>query len=339
MAKRLYTLLVCAAGIYSSFLTWALVQEPLNTKIWSNSKNQFQAPAIIAITQATVAMLVGMAYINWKNSKYRPMAFILDHKKELALISFTQSASTPLATYSLQYVDYLTYMLAKSCKMMPVLLVHLLIYRTSIPKHMKLVAVLVSMGVTIFTLGGSKRKIHNDKLNDQASVGGFALLSLSLFLDGITNATQDKMLKANRCKENALKEKSITGAHLMFALNLFIIIWNLAYLAVIDTSQLMNAKRIMTLDPEIFYYLITYAVCGALGQCFIFYTLEQYGSLILVMITVTRKMTSMMLSILVYGKEVNPVQWLGIFVVFGGITWEAVCKKKKSTSRVDSKVE
>lgn len=339
MGRSIYTLLVCAVGIYSSFLTWALVQEPLNTKVWSNSKSRFQAPAIIAITQATVAMLVGIAYITWKNSKYKPMAFILDHKKELALISFTQSASTPLATYSLQYVDYLTYMLAKSCKMMPVLLVHLLLYRTSIPKHMKLVAVLVSIGVAIFTLGGSNKKVHNDKVVDQLSVGGFALLSLSLFLDGITNATQDKMLKANRSKENAVNEKSITGAHLMFALNLFIIIWNIAYLALIDDSQLTNVKSVMTLDPEIFYYLVTYAVCGALGQCFIFYTLEQYGSLILVMITVTRKMTSMMLSILVYGKQVNPVQWLGIFIVFGGITWEAVCKKLKSTSKVGSKID
>lgn len=339
MGRSIYTLLVCAAGIYSSFLTWALVQEPLNTKVWSNSKSRLQAPAIIAITQATVAMLVGVGYITWKNSKYKPMAFILDHKRELALISFTQSASTPLATYSLQYVDYLTYMLAKSCKMMPVLLVHLLLYRTSIPKHMKLVAVLVSVGVAIFTLGGSNKKVHNDKIVDQLSVGGFSLLSLSLFLDGITNATQDKMLKANRSKENSSNEKPITGAHLMFALNLFIIIWNIAYLVLIDGSQLTNAKSVMTLDPEIFYYLITYAVCGALGQCFIFYTLEQYGSLILVMITVTRKMTSMMLSILVYGKEVNPVQWLGIFIVFGGITWEAVCKKLKSTSKVGSKIE
>ena len=76
---------------------------------------------------------------------------------------------------------------------------------------------------------------------------------------------------------------------------------------------------------------LTYAACGALGQICIFFTLQRYGSLVLVMVTVTRKMFSMILSILVYGHHVTGTQWLGILIVFGGITSEALLKRKAVT--------
>lgn len=323
MGKAVLTLLVCAGGIYSSFLTWALVQEPLSTRVWPNSQHKFQAPSVVAAVQATVAMIVGMLYMRQKKCTYGAVEFLKDHYGSLAMISLSQSCAGPLAVYSLQYVDYLTYMLAKSCKMIPVLLVHLLLYRTAVSKEKRLVAILVSLGVAVFTLGGSGGKVQES--NGSFSLQGYALLVFSLFLDGLTNASQDKMLKANQRESG----KPITGAHMMFALNLFIMVWNFGYLILLDRPQVDAARLMLSLDGVIWRYLLTYAVCGALGQCFIFFTLEKYGSLMLVMITVTRKMISMVLSILVFNKKVMPLQWLGIAIVFGGISWEAVCKRAK----------
>lgn len=348
--KSVYVLPLCVIGIYASFLTWALVQEPLTTKVWPHSHQKFQYPNVIAVCQAMVAMIVGFLYLKWKQSKYDPIDLIKDHAKQLALISFTQSTSTPLATYSLQYVDYLTYMLAKSCKMIPVLLVHLLIYRTPISKEKKIVAVLVSLGVTIFTMGGSQpgKKSIKHNVSDSGTLPawvGFGLLGVSLFLDGLTNATQDTMLKKARTNDTATEknlktkksDKIITGAHLMFALNMFIILWNLPYLGIFHKNQALDALNVIEMDPEVLVYLFTYSLCGAIGQCFIFFTLEQYGSLVLIMITVTRKMISMLLSIIVFGKNVNLTQWVGIFIVFGGIIWEAMNKKAVITAFKEKK--
>lgn len=341
-SSHLYKLLICAVGIYASFLTWALVQEPLNTRVWPVSNEQFQYPNIIAICQASIAMIVGYIYLSIRKTDYSVIDLIKDNYKSLLMISFTQSTSTPLATYSLKQVDYLTYMLAKSCKMIPVLLVHLLLYRTPIERQKKIVAVLVSLGVTIFTIGGSNKKNKSTGENN-SSYYGFILLAASLFMDGLTNATQDKMLKTVNSEKETKNEKEgkssnksskkITGPHLMFSLNLCIILWNVVYLLFIDRKQIDNATYILKLDPEIFYYLAIYAVCGAIGQCFIFYTLESFGSLQLIMITVTRKMISMLLSIIIFGKSVNLVQWSGIIIVFSGITWEATNKRKVSAQK------
>ncbi|EHM99989.1 Hut1p [Saccharomyces cerevisiae x Saccharomyces kudriavzevii VIN7] len=338
MAGSTSSLAICAIGIYATFLTWALIQEPLATRTWPNSKEKFQFPNVIALMQATVAMMMGYLYLKWKKVEYSPLKMIQDHWKQLMLISLTQSSSGPLATTSLKYVDYLTYMLAKSCKMIPVLLVHLLLYRTPISSQKKVVAILVSLGVTIFTIGGKdgkklKRSLDGD--GNSHKLQGFGLLSSSLFLDGLTNATQDRLLKANKAQEKG-ERCLITGAHLMFTLNLFVILWNILYLIVVDYKQWENSVSVLMMDSQVWSYLMLYSVCGATGQCFIFYTLEKFGSLILIMITVTRKMVSMVLSIVVFGKSVCFQQWVGIFIVFGGITWEALNKKKASIPKAKS---
>lgn len=321
-------LLFSVVGIYASFLTWALVQEPLNTKVWPESDAKFQCPNVIAIFQAFCAMCIGYCYLKWKKSEYQPWTLIKDHAKPMAIISFTQSTSAPLAAYSLQYVDYLTFMLAKSCKMIPVLLVHLLLYRTPISNEKRIVAILVSLGVTIFTMGGNTKKlVHSHESFKLTNLYGFGMLATSLFLDGLTNATQDKMLKRASTPTSNNQTKTITGSHLMFALNLFIVLWNVFYLTMFHKQQLFDAITMIKLDKEILLYLLTYCICGSLGQCFIFYTLENYGSLVLIMITVTRKMMSMILSIFIFGKTVNMTQWIGIIIVFSGIIWEAMNKR------------
>lgn len=47
-------------------------------------------------------------------------------------------------------------------------------------------------------------------------------------------------------------------------------------------------------------------------------------------------MVSMILSIIVFGKSVRFQQWVGMFIVFGGITWEAINKKKANIPKAKS---
>ncbi|SCU93020.1 LANO_0E02806g1_1 [Lachancea nothofagi CBS 11611] len=320
-------LVACVLGIYATFLTWSLVYEPLTTREWPNSQAKFQAPCIVALVQAAVAAITGYLYLQRESTNYTTGEFLRTNWRDLLAISFTQSVSSPLATHSLQYVDFLTYMLAKSCKLIPILAVHLMLYHTKISNDKKVVAVAVTFGVVLFNLG-SRKPVSKSSHHETSFITGFLPLALSLLLDGFTNATQDTLLKRNKASKD---QKPITGGHLMLGLNLCIVIWNLLYLAVLDPNQALKTKTMITQDPLIAYYLLTYAVCGALGQICIFYTLQEYGSLVLVMVTVTRKMFSMILSILVYGHHVSKLQWLGICIVFGGITSEAVLKRQAAS--------
>ena len=72
------------------------------------------------------------------------------------------------------------------------------------------------------------------------------------------------------------------------------------------------------------------------------YTLSKFGSLTLVTTTVTRKMFSMVLSVVAFGHSLSMAQWGGIGLVFGGIGGEAYMgyqeKQAKSAKKDGKKV-
>lgn len=135
----------------------------------------------------------------------------------------------------------------------------------------------------------------------------FVLLSTNLFLDGLTNATQDNLLKSitkepkndtdkNKSKNhskvsNKGDKKKINGAHLMFALNIFIIPWSLPYFSIFHKTQFNNAITLIQLNSQIGLFLLVYSPHGVI---------EKYGSLVLIMITVTRKTISLLMCIMMY---------------------------------------
>src|SRR5205085_216044 len=63
------------------------------------------------------------------------------------------------------------------------------------------------------------------------------------------------------------------------------------------TSELSSAIGFLTSHPHAAKDVIAFATCGAIGQLFIFHTLARFSSLLLVTVTVTRKMLTMLLSV------------------------------------------
>lgn len=63
------------------------------------------------------------------------------------------------------------------------------------------------------------------------------------------------------------------------------------------------------------------------------YTLANFDSLKLVTITVTRKMFSMVLSVLIYGHHLTSRQFMGVGLVFTAIGAEAVLESKEKAAK------
>ena len=62
-------------------------------------------------------------------------------------------------------------------------------------------------------------------------------------------------------------------------------------------------------------------------------TLSLFGSLLLVTVTVTRKMLTMIISVLWFGHSLTGMQWLGVGLVFGGIGIEAELGKREKRAK------
>lgn len=85
--------------------------------------------------------------------------------------------------------------------------------------------------------------------------------------------------------------------------------------------------------PSALAPILAYALLGGLGQLFIFETIQHFGSLTLVMVTVTRKLFTMLLSVVVFNHTLSAGQWTGVAVVFGGIGVEAGMKRREMLRR------
>ncbi|THH11640.1 hypothetical protein EW145_g517 [Phellinidium pouzarii] len=246
------------------------------------------------------------------------------------------TAAAPFGFAALAHISYPAMVLGKSCKLVPVLLMNVLLYHRRFACHKYVVVALVTAGITMFMGLGDKgsSKGHGSSGSMEEAKGsntiGIMYLLINLAIDGATNSTQDEIFK----------RYAVTGQQMMFWINLMstfvttaLALLPLPYIPVLHpsegwSSELANVSTFIREHPEVASPLAQFALTGAMGQLFIFETLQHFGSLTLVMITLTRKLFTMILSVIVYNHKLTTGQWAGAAVVFAGISVEAWVKRK-----------
>lgn len=352
--------IIAVAGIYGSFLTWGYLQEKLTTTTHAAADGAvevFHFSVFLNTVQSAMAAVTGLAYLWATTPRGQPVPPILPATKAhkgpaawvlLLLVALTSSLASPFGYASLAHIDYITYILAKSCKLLPVMFLHVTLFRRRYPLYKYCVVAAVTAGVAVFTLHtGSRRRQSNASGH---TAWGLLLLGINLLFDGLTNSTQDYIFQAFRpfsgpqmmCANN-LMQTAVTGVYLA-AVNPWLVHSGVgAWLgAVADApgtgtgGELAAALAFLQRHPAVWQDVLGFAACGAVGQIFIFYALSTFSSVFLVTVTVTRKMCTMMLSVVAFGHRLSPMQWLGVALVFGGIGVEAqIARAEKLKKQAD----
>jgi UDP-galactose transporter B1 len=203
------------------------------------------------------------------------------------------TSAAPFGFAALSYISYPAMVLGKSCKLVPVMIMNVLLYRRRFAPHKYLVVLMVTAGITIFMgMGNEKKKskVNNGSTQSPyANLIGITYLLINLILDGATNSTQDEIFTRHK----------VTGQQMMFWINIFctlltsiLSVLPLPYIPVIHPStdgqtELMGALTFIHNHPSIILPLAQFAFTGALGQLFIFETLQHFGSLTLVYVLVS----------------------------------------------------
>ena len=202
------------------------------------------------------------------------------------------TSAAPFGFAALSYISYPAMVLGKSCKLVPVMIMNVLLYRRRFAPYKYFVVFLVTLGITIFMGMGNDTKAskshgkgnNNLAQSPYANIIGIAYLLINLTLDGATNSTQDEIFTRHK----------VTGQQMMFWINIFctlltciLSVLPLPYIPVIHPShdgrsELMGAITFIQAHPSILIPLAQFAITGALGQLFIFETLQHFGSLTLV---------------------------------------------------------
>jgi len=201
--------------------------------------------------------------------------------------------------------------LAKSGKMAPVMAGSLLLggAKYSIREYLQVAAIIG--GTAIVSMGKKK--------GGSSSALGVTYIVLSLVLDGVTAGFQ-KRLKTETAKAG-VKPKPYD---FMFWTNLFMALTALVIAG--GLGEVQTGTAFCASNPEILSKIIKFALCSAVGQSFIFYTIANFDPLILSTITTTRKIFSVLLSIFLKGHTLSPMGWSGIALACGGIISEMQAK-------------
>lgn len=327
-------LIFCAAGIYGFFLTWGILQERITTMEYvsstiSGQPGRFKYFQVLNMIQAGFAALLaflqilvqGLPICGTKEHPHRPTTLLFFSFLKIAICS---SVASSLGYRSLRHLNYPTMILGKSCKLVPVMLMNFLIYRKRFEMYKYATVALITIGVSGFMLfeGDSGGKSKGSGGN---SLWGLGLLLTNLLMDGATNSWQDQLFLKYRLKSQQL----------MMFMNLFsglLLAISLIFYTVLkpESSQLMAAIQFFKHYPSALPDVFAFSLCGAMGQLFIFHTLEYFGSLSLVTITVTRKLFTILLSLFWFNHSVNHKQWACVALVFLALILESFVGKKST---------
>lgn len=319
----------CVVGIYLFFLTWGVLQERITTLEYvagdGVTTGRFRFFLVLNLVQSASCVLIAWFVLRLQRRSLGPRNLPL--LKQYAKVALSGCLGSPFGYESLRHINYPTMILGKSCKLVPVMLMNWLVYHRRFDYYKYASVALITLGVSGFMYFEPVR--HGAKAAAGNSLYGLALLLINLLIDGLTNSWQDKMFIDHR----------ITGQQMMFHMHLFTVLLLLGWLLVNPfTHELSAALAFAHTFPSVILDVVLFGACGALGQVFVFFTLEHFGSLSLVTITVTRKLFTILISLFWFNHSLRTVQWACVALVFAALVLEAFYKHLFSPSPEHTKL-
>lgn len=310
MEKQL-KLFFYSGGIFVCYFYYGIIQERITRGVYGNT------PETQEKFKCVMALVFVQCVMNWIYAHFLLCTFMKQGENVTSRFYLWTSALTYLlamvcSNMALQWVSYPTQVIGKSGKPIPVMILGVLLGRKSYPIQKYFFVLLVVIGVALF--------MYKDGKSTQNSNGIFGmgemLLFLSLTMDGITGAVQERM-------RAEYKTKSL---HMMSSINK----WSILFLgiAIIYTGEILDFLSFVQRHPSIIWELISFSFASAQGQLFIFLMVEHFGPLPCSIVTTTRKFFTVFGSILFFGNSMTSRQWLATFIVFSGLLLDSLYGKK-----------
>jgi len=322
---QLVKLLIGAGGIYGAFLYYGTLQEDV-FKFVSADGEKFKASWFLQVMETIANVVVAfVGRLIFGGTSGAPMLlFGFSGITQVSAKAFTSMAlangvSFPIVT------------LAKSGKSLPVMVGSLLVGKASYSLQEYLACIAIVAGTCMVSFGSAKSAKAG-----ASTTAGLLFIALSLTCDGITGGLQNRM-KADL----GARDLRLQPYDYMLFTNLFMMLTAVAISVVLDEFQ--PGLAFCLANAEILEKVLKFALCSAVGQSFIFFTIATFDPLVCSTVTTTRKIFSVLLSIFLHGHAMSAVGWAGIALASCGILAELLKHagpkhktKEKETTDEDS---
>ncbi|KAJ9449985.1 Solute carrier family 35 member B1-like protein [Diplonema papillatum] len=307
-----------AGGIYACFLVYGSLQEDV-TKFVGEDGTQFTFIWFLQCLEALANVLFSFAYLavtrSWSRGPPQDMfsltGFTQVTAKYCTNAAMTRGVSFPVTT------------LAKSGKMVPVMVGSLFLGGATYTLREYLQVLAIVTGTAIVSLGGKKGG------KSDSTALGLMFLVASLVCDGLTGGVQNRL-------KNKMASKGIKlGSYdFMFWTNLYMLA--VAVVFAVLNSEILAGMAFCARFPAVWSLIIKFSICSAFGQSFIFYTIAVFDPLVCSTVTTTRKIFSVLFSIIFKGNPLSPIGWFGLAFASAGILADISGKSKAAEPKKEA---
>lgn len=324
--------------VYCLFIQWGYLQEKITSSEYVNDTNQaimlwsypFALNFVMAVAAVIVAaiseLLISGSQENKSNKQIAPF-------NAYWRAALTNTIASPIGYASLNYISFPLMVLTKSSKPVPVMLIGVFYYYKKYTWYKYLSVALICLGIALFSTAKKSSSSSDDDSSSKLFIG-IILVLVNLTLDGYTNNEQDAIF-TNFESTSLRLMKNINIWQAIFLLIILIVL----YLSYGNNSELYLAVNMVKSNVLLRYDILKFCLCSSLGQVLIFSIMKEFGSLAWVTISVTRKLFTILVSVIMFNHPVKFIQWFGVISVFAGMILEiymsskekAIAKEKKSS--------
>ena len=231
--------------------------------------------------------------------------------KDYAAVSFSNLVATVCQYEVLKYLTFSVSTLAKTMKVVPVMIWVQILGHKKFSKREYVEAFLVTFGCFVFVSNRGWRSTVQKRYEGQyentsmewVTDIGFIILALYFVFDGFTSTYQQKMYRRD----------GVTVTAQVFFTSFFTTIFAFAWLLV--TGQLAPSIRFVMEHRGVGLDILLLNVASTVAQFSIAYTIKSYSAVILASVMTFRQFISVLISCYIFSSPLNAVQWFGILFI------------------------
>lgn len=242
-------------------------------------------------------------------------------KNYVALSTLTYSGMYA-TNYSLKFLNYATRIVAKSSKVIPVMVFATLITKKKFSAGEWGAAALLVAGISLFTLGDVSSHPSFNPV-------GIVLIMGALCIDAITSNFEEKVF---------FRVDNPSGqAEVLFFASLFGSVWSFAsaYLA----GEIGPAIAHSIANPMVTPSIMAFSVLGYASVTFVLSMIKFFGATEAEIVKSCRKVLSIIISFILFPKPLNWKYIAGFIVVTGSIVWTFQLKQAKMAAKAAAKAK
>eukprot|EP00210_Caulerpa_lentillifera_P001006 g969.t1 len=301
----------CVTGIVGCLMLYGVLQERIMAEPFAPDGAMFKDSLFLVLCNRLVTTSVALVAILTFKLEAKPVAPIYSY----FAVSFSNVIATTCQYEALKFVSFPVQTLGKCAKMIPVMIWGAVMSRKRYTLKDYAIAILVTLGCTIFLLTGevkSKKAVGDNNTN----IKGLLLMLSYLAFDGFTSNFQDNLFKGYKMSmfNQAFYVQLTATAQSLFGL--------------ITSGKLWSALDFLGGHPSAIWSIFGLSLAATIGQLFIYHTIKAYGALLFATVMTTRQFLSILLSCILFAHPLSGPQWLGTIIVFGTLYYKAFGKKQ-----------